>query len=63
MKYVLIKAHDWLTHKPSKRALANKRLDEKIVMIFNQHKHRYGSPRITKALLPTQRISESYVGG
>lgn len=42
--------YDWLNHKPSKRALANKQLDEKIVMLFNEHKHRYGSPRITKAL-------------
>ncbi|MCH9769631.1 MAG: IS3 family transposase [Gammaproteobacteria bacterium] len=42
--------YDWLTRTPSKRALANLQIDIKIKSIFNEHKQRYGSPRITKAL-------------
>jgi putative transposase len=42
--------YDWLTHKPSKRELANQALDMKIKDIYKKHKKRYGSPRITKEL-------------
>lgn len=35
---------------PSQREQANKILDEQIKVIYMQHKHRYGSPRITRAL-------------
>lgn len=34
----------------SKRQLANKELDSKIKSIYNQHKKRYGVPRITRVL-------------
>lgn len=42
--------YDWLNRKPSKRKLANKKLDVKIKSIFLEHKMRYGAPRITKVL-------------
>jgi putative transposase len=34
----------------SKRQLNNKRLDIKIKCIYNEHKKRYGAPRITRVL-------------
>jgi putative transposase len=34
----------------SKRQLNNKRLDIKIKSIYNEHKKRYGAPRITRVL-------------
>ena len=40
----------WLHKKPGKRQKQNEILDKKIVAIFNSHKHRYGSPRITNEL-------------
>ena len=40
----------WLKRKPGKRALSNKDLDQKITDIFNLHKCRYGSKRITDEL-------------
>jgi transposase InsO family protein len=40
----------WLKRKPGKRQLANKALDEKIIVLFEAHKNRAGSPRITKDL-------------
>jgi transposase InsO family protein len=42
--------YSWLKRKPSKRALANQVLDEKIITIFESHSHRYGYPRITHEL-------------
>jgi len=38
--------YDWQRHKPSKRAQANKHLDEGIMEVYHRHKRRYGSPRI-----------------
>ncbi len=40
----------WLHKKPGKRQQQNNILDKKIVTIFNAHKQRYGSPRITNEL-------------
>jgi putative transposase len=40
----------WLKRKPSKRHRANDELDKKIIQLFNDHKNRCGSPRITKDL-------------
>ena len=42
--------YDWLKHKPSQRELANRRLDLKIKSIFDEHRRRYGAPRLTRAL-------------
>lgn len=42
--------YSWLKRKPGKRAISNKKLDEKIVSIFNAHKSRYGAQRITDEL-------------
>ncbi len=42
--------YDWLTRKPSKRALENKALKVKIIAIYKNSKGRYGSPKITKKL-------------
>ncbi len=38
----------WKHRVPCKRELANKKLDKKIFDIYNNHKARYGSPRLTK---------------
>ena len=35
---------------PSKRELSNKQLDEKIILLFEKHHHRYGAPRLTDEL-------------
>lgn len=43
--------YDWLKQPPSARTRENNALAEKIKMIFIQHKCRYGSRRIRKALL------------
>jgi len=40
----------WLNREPNKRDLANEKLDKEIISIFNEHKGRYGSPRLTKEL-------------
>lgn len=40
----------WIKKQPGKRALANQQLDHKIIHLFNMHKGRSGSPRITKDL-------------
>lgn len=42
--------YDWLHRKPSERQEANRHLDAKIKLIFDENKQRYGSPRITKTL-------------
>lgn len=42
--------YSWLHRKPSQRQKSNESLDEKIIYIFNSHKNRYGSPRITDEL-------------
>jgi putative transposase len=42
--------YSWLKHKPGKRQQANKALDKKIISIYEAHKGRYGSPRITSEL-------------
>jgi len=42
--------YDWLNHKPSNREVANLRLEHNIKAIFDEHKMRYGAPRITRAL-------------
>ena len=43
--------YKWLNNPPSQRANENERLDANIVNVFEEHKSRYGSPRITKELL------------
>jgi putative transposase len=43
--------NDWLNREPSKRAVANQQLLEKIRGLYAQHKGRYGSPRIHAALV------------
>jgi putative transposase len=40
----------WLKRVPSKNSIKNKELDAKIITIFNQHKGRYGYPRIANEL-------------
>jgi putative transposase len=40
----------WLDGTPSKREIANQRLDEEIASVFTDNKSRYGSPRITREL-------------
>jgi putative transposase len=40
----------WIKKQPGKRTLANQKLDHKIIHLFNMHKGRSGSPRITKDL-------------
>ena len=40
----------WLKKEPSKRQRANQALDQKITRLFEQHRGRSGSPRITKDL-------------
>ncbi|PEV82594.1 hypothetical protein CN429_13745, partial [Bacillus cereus] len=42
--------YEYLQRKPSKRALENEVLSEEIQKIFEEHKGRYGSLRITKVL-------------
>ena len=40
----------WRDRKPSKRALENQKLDKRIQGIYDDHKGRYGVPRITDEL-------------
>ena len=40
----------WRNRPESQRAIENKRLDVRIKAIFNKHKGRYGSPKITDEL-------------
>lgn len=40
----------WLRKQPGKRQLANQKLDEKIIALFDLHQGRLGSPRLTKEL-------------
>lgn len=40
----------WLKKSPGKQASANQLLDKKINIIFNDHSHSYGAPRITREL-------------
>ena len=42
--------YQWQNPEPGKRAQADAALLERIVEVFNQHKQRYGSPRVTQAL-------------
>lgn len=42
--------HAWLKRPQSKRDNDNQKLDQKIKVIFDTHKERYGSPRITSEL-------------
>ncbi len=42
--------YSWLKRKPSKRQQSNEVLDKKIIGIFELHRSRYGSPRITDDL-------------
>lgn len=49
--------YDWLKSNLSKLATANTRLNDKISCIFNEHKMRYGAPRITKVL---KNLDETY---
>ncbi|MDF1757523.1 MAG: IS3 family transposase [Legionellaceae bacterium] len=42
--------YSWLKRKPSNRQQVNNNLDKKIVAIFERHRGRYGSPRLTKDL-------------
>jgi len=54
--------YDWLGRPPSKREQKNKLLDAKIVNVYEDHKGRYGSPRITKELLADNvSCSENHV--
>jgi putative transposase len=38
--------YEWVHRRPSRRAIANDRLDGHIRQVFDQHKQRYGAPRI-----------------
>ena len=40
----------WRRHAESRRTIENRRLDAHIKAIFNKHKARYGSPKITDEL-------------
>jgi len=40
----------WRKDKPNHYALANERLDAKIMELYNAHEHRAGSPRLTREL-------------
>ena len=42
--------YHWASCGPSRRALSNKDLDNRIRRIFARHKQRYGAPRIADAL-------------
>ena len=42
--------YQWQNPEPGKRAQADAALLERVVEVFNQHKQRYGSPRVTQAL-------------
>ena len=38
--------YEWVHRRPSRRAIANDRLDGHIRQVFDQHQQRYGAPRI-----------------
>ncbi len=40
----------WKNRKATKQSIANEDLDKKIIIIFDDHKSRYGCPRITDEL-------------
>ena len=40
----------WCNRKPSKYEIANENLDKKVKVTFDEHRGRYGAPRITKDL-------------
>jgi len=40
----------WLKYKPGKRAISNKELDQRVMVIFKRHQGRYGAQRITDEL-------------
>lgn len=42
--------YSFITRPTSNRQLANNQLDKKITCIYNEHKKRYGAPRITRVL-------------
>ena len=42
--------YSFITRPLSRRQQSNQQLDEKITQVYNQHKKRYGAPRITRAL-------------
>lgn len=42
--------YSWLNRAPSKRELANKELDQKIIAVFKANKSRYGAPRVYRLL-------------
>ena len=43
--------YSWLVRKPGKRAIENKELSKRIIMVYESSKRTYGSPRVTMALL------------
>jgi putative transposase len=54
--------YDWIDREPSKRALRNQMLIQKINQIYHKHRGRYGSPRIAKELEMNQiRASQKLV--
>lgn len=48
--------YQWLKALPSKRAIANEKLDNNIIGIFSQNRGRYGAIRITKELQAQGKI-------
>lgn len=54
--------YDWLDREPSKRAVRNQMLIQKINQIYYKHRGRYGSPRIAKELEMNQiKVSQKLV--
>lgn len=54
--------YSWLSRKSSQRELNNQRLDTKIKVLYNEHKQRAGSPRLTIDLNASgERCSENRV--
>jgi transposase InsO family protein len=52
----------WVKRLPRKRAQSNSELDKKILTIFNQHKGRYGAPRLRDELQEDgERVSKNRV--
>lgn len=48
--------YSFITRPLSNRHLANRQLDRQITIIYNQHKKRYGAPRITRALQSQKEV-------
>ena len=42
--------YNWLSREPCERDISNNNLDQKIKVIFEANKYRYGAPRIAKVL-------------